>query len=349
MLSFFKRIFIAIGIGYLTFFAILGPLTYKPAITALRAQARNHLISVREMKRKQLENYFSERKGDVCVLSRSPLAVEGLPRFIDAFHYAGPSSSEYTRIDNTYGHELVYYNKQYGYHDLFLTDVEGNIVFAAENKAYLGINLAEGVIEGTNIVQAFKRGVLRVEITDFTYYEPFNELAAFVSAPVRDRAGKTIGVLIFQIPFNRIDSIMSERAGLGQTGETYIVGDDKFMRSNSRFTTAITALKLQVDTEAVREALDGNDGVKVIKDYRGVPVLSAYGLINIEDFFWAILCEIDVAEAFKPAIRLKKWALLIGVSIIGCIAIYGCVIYRHFNTPEEDAAPEGSPPSPPSS
>ena len=174
------------------------------------------------------------------------------------------------------------------------------------------------------------------------YYEPFNELAAFISAPVRDRAGKTIGVLIFQIPFEQIDRIMSERAGLGQTGETYLVGEDMFMRSNSRFSTEATALKLQVNTEAVRDALDGSEEVKVIKDYRGVPVLSAYGLINIENFFWAILCEIDVSEAFKPAIKLRRLALLIGGSIVGIIAIYGYVNYRRFTAPKDVAVPQAS-------
>lgn len=347
-IKFIKRIFIALGIGYLTFFAILGPLSYKPATSSLKEQAKNHLISVREMKRRQIENYFSERKGDICVLSRSPLVVDGLPMFIEALHYGGSESHEYMQLENTYGHELAYYKKQYGYHDVILTDMEGTIVFAAENKVYIGLNLSKGGMEGSNIVQAFKRGLLRVEITDFTYYEPFNELAAFVSAPARNKAGEVIGVLIFQIPVNRIDQIMSERAGLGQTGETYLVGEDKFMRSNSRFTTELTALKLQVDTKAVRDALDGDDGVKVIKDYRGIPVLSAYGIINIEDFFWAILCEIDVSEAFEQAIRLRRWALLVGGSIIIIIAIYGTAIYRRFTVQEKDAAPQVSSPTPPS-
>jgi methyl-accepting chemotaxis protein len=141
---------------------------------------------------------------------------------------------------------------------------------------------------------------------------------------------------------------MSERAGLGQTGETYLVGEDMYMRSNSRFTTELTALMLKVNTEAVRDALDGDEGVKVIKDYRNISVLSAYGIINIEDFFWAILCEIDISEAFEPAIRLKRWALLIGGLIIASIAIYGYVTYHRFTAPDKDAVPQASPPTPPS-
>ncbi|MGR3310816.1 MAG: cache domain-containing protein [Candidatus Brocadiales bacterium] len=338
MLKFVKRMFIALGIGYLTFFAILGPLSYKSGISALTEQAKNHLVSVRELKRSQIEHYFSERKADVCILSRDLLVVEILAWLTETFHSAGPASPEYKQLEDTYGQRLADFKKQYGYHDIILTDTEGNIIFAVENKAYLGINLAQGGMRGSNIVQAFERGLVRVEITDFTYFEPFNELAAFVSSPVRNKAGKTLGVLIFQVPFNRIDRIMSERAGLGETGETYLVGEDMLMRSNSRFSTEITALKLQVDTKAVRDAMDGNDGVAVIKDYRGVPVLSAYGIISIEDFFWAILCEIDVAEAYKPAIRLGKLALLFGGIIVVSIGIYGSVIYRSFTTPEKESS-----------
>lgn len=327
-MKFAKRISIALGIGYLTFFTILGPLIYKFAISSLQEQAKNHLISVREIKKGQIESYFSERKGDIALLSRNPLVVESFPSFFEAFHSWGTASPNYRQIETIYGNALADYAKQYGYRDLILIDTGGTIVFAAQNQAYLGIDLAEVGIEGSNIVQAFKRGMLRIELTDFAYYEPFNEFTAFISAPVRDRTGKLTGVLVLQIPFNPVDRIMSERAGLGQTGETYLVGEDKLMRSNSRFSTEITALRLQVDTEASRDALDGTDGVKVIKDYRGVAVLSAYGIISIGDFFWAILCEIDVSEAFKPAITIKRWASLIGGLIIGSIAIYGYVIYR---------------------
>jgi hypothetical protein len=49
--------------------------------------------------------------------------------------------------------------------------------------------------------------------------------------------------------------IMQATAGMGGTGEPYVVGGDLLMRSDSRFSEEFTTLKTAVDTETVRLAL----------------------------------------------------------------------------------------------
>lgn len=48
------------------------------------------------------------------------------------------------------------------------------------------------------------------------------------------------------------------------------------MRSDSRFSKESTILKTKVEGETVKEALAGKSGVKVVTDYRGIEVVSAY-------------------------------------------------------------------------
>jgi len=116
----------------------------------------------------------------------------------------------------------------------------------------------------------------------------------------------------------------------------YLVGEDGLMRSNSRFSVKPTILQKEVDTEATREAFEGYVGVKVINDYRGVPVLSAYTPLNLNLINWALLVEIDEAEAFA-AIHEVEGLLKIIASIISTITIgYIYFTYRSYKREEEE-------------
>jgi methyl-accepting chemotaxis protein len=134
--------------------------------------------------------------------------------------------------------------------------------------------------------------------------------------------------------------MLTQRAGLGQTGEMYLVGEDGLMRSNSRFSVEPTMLKKEVDTEATREAFDGYVGKKIIYDYRGVPVLSAYTPLNLNFINWALMVEIDEEEAFA-SIKSVESRLTIIASIISIIAVgYIYLMYRKQNREDEYDIPE---------
>ena len=111
------------------------------------------------------------------------------------------------------------------------------------------------------------------------------------------------------MPIDKIAAIMGERTGMGESGETYAVGADKLLRNDSRFIPDTMMNKdYVIDTEAVQEAFKGNTGLKVIDDYRGLPVLSAWSPVTIYEgvpgradaITWALMSEIDDAEVRQP-------------------------------------------------
>ena len=81
----------------------MGPLTYKALAPAIKNEAINHLISVREIKKMQIQNFFHERYADISVLSKNPLTVQSLPRFSNAFKAGGFDDSAYKQVDTYYG------------------------------------------------------------------------------------------------------------------------------------------------------------------------------------------------------------------------------------------------------
>ncbi len=226
-------------------------------------------------------------------------------------------AGERTRYNDRHGkvHPIIRkYLEKFGYYDIFLVDAQsGHIVYSVFKEVDYATSLADGPYAQSGIGEAFRRASAvadkdHVVMVDYRKYFPSYEApAGFVAAPIYDGPEK-IGVAIFQFPIDRLNTIMSERSGLGKTGETYLVGADKLMRSDSYLDPHHHSVAAsfrdpgqgKVDTHAVNEALAGRTGAGVIIDYNGNPVLSAYAPIRYGDMNWAVLAEIDVAEAFSP-------------------------------------------------
>ena len=228
------------------------------------------------------------------------------------------------------------YLKKFGYYDIFLIHPQtGTIVYSVFKELDYATSLLDGPYAGTNFAEAFRQASQATDpdtviIADFKTYAPSYEApAGFIASPIFD-GGRKIGVAVFQFPIDTLNAIMKERDGMGETGETYLVGADKLMRSDSFLdpehhsvaASFADPTKGSVDTEAARNALAGKAGTKIIIDYNGNPVLSAYTPVSSGGLKWALLAEIDEAEAFA-AVRAMRWITLLvaGVGFAAVLAV----------------------------
>jgi len=226
-------------------------------------------------------------------------------------------------VDTYYGPLLEHFLRQYGYNNIFFVDTDGNVVFGVKRDEYIGTNLYSGDYSSFTIGEVFKEGLSNVKFSDLAWCEETKDFIFMGASPVYDITNKLLGVVICETPYSAIDSFLSQTDGLGETGEIYIVGDDYFMRSKSRFLTQNTILKLEINTQGVQEALRGNTDVKIVKDYRNIPVLSAYTpLDNLRDVNWVLLVKIDVKEAYHPILAVKTDLIIIGAVIGSITGIY---------------------------
>ncbi len=225
------------------------------------------------------------------------------------------------------------YKNTYGYYDLFLIDKSGDIFYTVEHEADYQTNLINGEYASTNLGKLFDE-VLKTKkfgLTDFEPYAPSNDApAAFIAQPVLVN-GEVELVVALQLSLEDINAVMVERTGLGESGETYLVGQDKLMRSDSRFETTSTVLKRTVDSIAVQEALAGKRDIKIVKDYRDIDVLSAYSPVGLPDvlgagFDWMILAEIDAEEAFRPIATLQRDMLYLAIAVVVVVVIIALLV-----------------------
>jgi len=230
--------------------------------------------------------------------------------------------------------------KDLGYHDLmFICKDHGHIMYSVLKESDLGQNLGEGELKDTNLAKLWSYVVStgKATIVDFSSYGPSgDQVGLFIGAPVFSASGELEAVLALQLDVVQINSIMNNSTGMGDTGESYLVGTDRLMRSDSRFAKDSTILKQKVDSVAVDAAFAGESGTDVITDYRGIQVLSSYAPMNLNqklgaDFDWAIIAEQDTSEAFAAVRDMLILTLIAGgvvliVSIgIGLVAANGIV------------------------
>ena len=179
-------------------------------------------------------------------------------------------------------------------------------------------------------------------LADFEPYAPSNgEPCAFIAQPVVHN-GQTEMIVALQLSLDAINGIMQQRAGMGKTGETYLVGTDKLMRSDSfldptghsvKASFAGTVANNGCDTEAAQKALSGTTDAKIIMDYNGNPVLSAFTPVTVGQTTWALLGEIDKAEAFEARDTII-WMMGIVASIsIASIVALALLITRSITKP----------------
>jgi len=214
-------------------------------------------------------------------------------------------NSKISNDDEFYQH----YVEHYGYYDLFLIQPDGYVFYSVKKDATLQSNILDGAYADTNLSQLIRQisQTGRYGLTDFAPYAPTNEPASFIAQPIKDQQGRTILYIALEMPIEGITKIMENRKGMGQTGESYLVGPDLKMRSNSYLDPIEHSVKTSlsgtveengIDSMMIRQALAGKSGTGLIIDYNKHTVLASYDRITFEGFNWAIVSEIDKTEAF---------------------------------------------------
>ena len=321
------KIIVLLAILFLIGMGSIALLSYNSASDAIENEVENQLLAVGNLKTQIINDYLNNLQEDLVMLADLPVTELSLPDFNEAFLEDGLGSQFYQSVDREFGGDLEMYASRFNLYDLFLMNTDGDVIYSVEEEADLGENLMEGQYRDSGLAEAFRGGREGLTVIDFSYYEVSQEQAAFMATPVEDdETGELLGVLAFQLPIDEINAIMQDRTGLGETGETYLVGSDFLMRSDSIFTDESDIMATEIRTSGVERALAGEEGIDLIEDYRGEMVFSSYNPLDVEGFDWVMLAEIDEAEAMGPVIALRNQVMIITLVVL----IIAMIISRLF-------------------
>jgi methyl-accepting chemotaxis protein len=261
-----------------------------------------------------MDSYFSKLDDDSIALQHAYIRANSNPLGSKHRLDRAEDESSYSRLHGRLHPIVRKYLEKFGYYDIFLVDPDtGDIVYTVFKELDFSTSLLDGPNAGTNFGEAFRAANAATDrdavvLVDYKQYLPSYEApASFIASPIYDGDEK-IGVAMFQMPIDRLNTIMGERSGLGETGETYLVGPDKLMRSDSyldpQHRNVVSAFRQpetgKIDTGSTARGLAGESGMQLLTSYTGHPVLSAYCPVKVGDFTWTLVAEIDVTEAFCP-------------------------------------------------
>lgn len=314
---------------------------YKISREKTIEEAFSRLTLFHGLRRATVEDYMLSKASDIRAMSRNDRVVDTLMAFQAAWAELGEGAaqtvrrlyiddnpfrkgkkrvlrsagdnSRYTAVHGEFHQWAQRFVGHFGYQDLYLIDRDGNVVYTVEKQDDLATNVAHGKYRNTPLGFVFRRSVRPggrdVNLSDFETYAPSDETpAAFASGAVLGKDGKIAGVFAVQFPPEPINEMLRSTGGMGKTGQTYIVGNDMMMRSQSRFAAYSTMLRTEVRTRSVTEGLKGFSGSGVIFDYRDVPVLSVYAPLDFGGPLWILLAEIERSEALR---KFSLWPTLL--------------------------------------
>ncbi|MBU2650728.1 MAG: HAMP domain-containing protein [Bacteroidetes bacterium] len=327
--------FVLIGISIIL---VISFFAYYTAKNILIDRTFEQLTTLRVIKKRQLEGFFKDRKNDIELLASS----EGIYKIMEILKNKNlKDTSDIEQMTVTIQKssnldQLLFYLRSKGYYkNLYIINPggislktsldQGNQRFLSFKSGTFG-NLCSSIIQNNIPYQS-------AVIKDL---DSTNSGHAFLS--VCKLAGYekgSNGVIVLEIPASALNSIMLEDnpySGLGESGESYLVGKDHLMRSNSRFQNS-SILRTKVETQAVKKALDGDSGTLITPDYRGIKVLSSFAPVVTEEINWALLAEIDLEEALTPLSAITNNIIIVGTFIALILFIYTYIISHTVTSP----------------
>ncbi|MFQ5616806.1 MAG: GAF domain-containing protein, partial [Anaerolineales bacterium] len=275
-------------------------IAYLRASEALKQSVFERLNVAATLKEAELNRWVETRLEDIIIvlqLSKIQSHAQTLLYAEDESEYQAAYNTLKTNLENVLAIEEAF-------QEIFiLSDIGGQVIFSTDKTQEGEYRVTDGY---------FTQGRLGNYIQN-VYPSPITGKPTItLSTPLFDETGKRLGVLAAHLNIESLDEIMLERAGLGDTGETYLVnkfnvfvsearlGEEKFLRG--------------VHTEGIDAALEGNDGSGLYPNYEGAPVIGVYRWSEERDL--ALIAEIHQDEAFAPANQLARTILFSGLAII---------------------------------
>jgi class 3 adenylate cyclase len=276
---------------------------------------------------------------------------------------AAPGGSPYDVVHARYHPLLKRAADTVGFYDINLMDAAtGDVVYTVAKETDFASNMYNGAFTQSGFARVAKRALDprnggKAVIEDYTAYTPSAFLPQMFAAVPIIADGQTIGVFVAQIDIRALNNLLTDNngwrsTGQGETGEVTLIGEDRLMRSQSRFMienpekylaqaqafglpTSIanqirilgtTILYMPNRSEAVEQSFHNRTGLAQYSDSRGVEVISAYGPVEVAGLRWAIVSKKDRAEALAPAFRLKRDLLVVAAAaaIVLTFLALGC-------------------------
>lgn len=210
------------------------------------------------------------------------------------------------------------------FEEIFFMNSEGTVLLSTnpnhENQK-LGLN------------DFFSEGLKGSYIQQPSYSLSLGKMTLVASKPVSD-GGEVLGVIAGRANLEGLNEIMGGRAGLGETGETYLVGSNHRLLTDLRregYSIPDTYIRTAATDAAIGEQVDG---AAAYRGYAGTTVIGVYGWIS--PLKVALIAEQDESEALRPERLILMTTGGLGLLAVLLAIMAGTVVTRNIVRPLAD-------------
>ncbi len=279
----------------------------------------------------QIEQYMDNQIQHLVQSSQSIETATALQQLGLAFGQ-GTDSTAYEQADEKHRIWFISMLQRWNYYDIFLINVNGDIIFSVMHEDDFATNLRSGPYHDSGLGHTYRDALslLSPDQSSFAYYKPSDEAAAFITAPVF-HAGKLLGVLAFQLNTDAFYTVAGNLGGLGSSGEIILgtdTGDAVLITAPSRHDPD-AAFKRTIPRSSalarpIREATQGMTGQGVLRDLRGIEVIAAWAYLP--SLNWGLVAKIDQDEALAGLVQIRDQLILSVIAIL--LLMLGFVAWR---------------------
>lgn len=324
----------------------VGLLSYFQSKSNLEKRTENQLTSLRDIQKQRVDNYLLERMNDLKMLSQSE-GVYQLFRILQDYHYRlgvkpdAPfpyKNEEYDTLTASYAQLMNRYAETYEYSDIFLIcKAHGHIMYSTSQNPDLGSNLVHGEYKDSHLAKVWQSvaSTQSIAAEDYRPYKAIdNKQAMFMGVPVI-RDNEFLAVLVVELSEKPADQILNQRTGLGDTGESFLIGlqDGKALMRNNRVVKSApvgTELKENIFEESLKNRMpvytERTDASGKVHYYAFAPVSSE--LVN-----WGVVVDITEDEVLHDLYVLRRRTIVVTLIIVVLLIIIAIFTARSFTRP----------------
>jgi CheY-like chemotaxis protein/methyl-accepting chemotaxis protein len=332
--------------------ATVSYINYLNSFAGLTIVAKKSLTTSSKLRSEYVNSYFENILNTLDIQSKEESNIDFVKKLNNELKLSGLQANKFVQSDpwkKLISEQIAKFNRIRDiekYHDIYILDNKGNILFSLNQNEDLGSNIYNGKYSQTRFSQSCKKAIEKnIKVfSDLEFYPAdHNLLFGVFGIPIHDEKGNTIGLLAVQIKIDQLENILRSDLGLGDTGISYIIGEDLITRVGTRFENDSVILHKSINqqlsqkwaarlkgitgsTDTLSTASDeimGNyantNNIWVYGIYQNIKVLSELGV------HWAVFEEVEHTETFaftKQLYRTVRNALIITVILVFIFSIF---------------------------
>ncbi|WP_149168377.1 methyl-accepting chemotaxis protein [Azospirillum brasilense] len=346
---------------------LLGSFAYDAASRRLRETAQDKLVALADAREASVRAYLDNLESDIVLTAstrsmrdaavgmsngwrveadRGDAGASLRKRYVDDNPYPAGERHRLEKADSGAMYDIAHLRlhgwmqdlmQRRGLADVLLLSPEGVVIYSVAKGADFARPVASPALANLQAAVRSDPHPGTLQIADFTVYgAPDEPPSAFLVSPITmpqpDGSAQLLALLAFRLEPDGLNRIMRATDGMGETGDTYLLGADGLLRSTPRFAHGLPVLSRHVGgsiTMGPTGGYAGNARVVETMNALGTAVaLAAARPLRHDRLAWTVLAEASVAEVLAPVYAMRNQMMIAGCLLLLIICVGGVLFAR---------------------